>query len=103
LLPPVGWVQVTRRLRHLQISTTFATRPEIRKRRTAEVIPPKTGDYIPHGDCVPFWRSDGKGKRIGIPRTLSGDDRLRRIATGFIPADLDVLRHCLAAPLAEVR
>jgi polyphosphate kinase 2 (PPK2 family) len=28
LLPPVGWVQFTRRLRHLQISTTFATRPE---------------------------------------------------------------------------
>jgi hypothetical protein len=27
LLPPVGWVQFTRRLRHLQISTTFATRP----------------------------------------------------------------------------
>ena len=28
MLPPVGWVQVTRRLRNLQISTTFATRPE---------------------------------------------------------------------------
>ncbi|MEQ3677023.1 DUF6455 family protein [Pseudophaeobacter sp.] len=27
MLPPVGWVQFTRRLRHLQISTTFATRP----------------------------------------------------------------------------
>jgi hypothetical protein len=27
LLPPVGWVQVTRRLRHQQISTNFATRP----------------------------------------------------------------------------
>ncbi|MGX0905438.1 hypothetical protein ACSSV8_004038, partial [Roseovarius sp. MBR-79] len=25
--PPVGWVSFTRRLRHLQISTTFATRP----------------------------------------------------------------------------
>jgi len=34
LQPPIGWVWFTRRLRHLQISTTFATQPIDGEKRT---------------------------------------------------------------------
>lgn len=53
--------------------------PEIRKRRTAEMRLFQTGDYDANGDSIPVWRTNGRGKLIGIHRVMSGDELLGRL------------------------
>lgn len=53
--------------------------PEIRKRRTAEMRLFQTGDYDANGDQIPIWKTNGKGKLIGIFYTISGAELLLRM------------------------
>lgn len=46
--------------------------PEIRKRRTAEMNLFKTGNYDGNGNTVPVWKTNGRGKLIGIHSEMSG-------------------------------
>lgn len=79
--------------------------PEIRKRRTAEMRLFQTGDYDANGDNIPIWRTDGKGKLIGIERQMDGTELLGRMRPtrpdapaadanpGFWPSLLVLLRN----------
>jgi lysozyme len=53
--------------------------PEIRKRRTAEMRLFQYGDYDANGDQIPIWKTNGKGKLVGILYTISGAELLLRM------------------------
>jgi cytochrome c oxidase subunit 2 len=67
LQPPIGWVWFTRRLRHLQISTTFATQPRDANEIILPVNTPVTfrlkSDDVIHS----FWVPSISGKMDMIP------------------------------------
>jgi len=78
--------------------------PEIKRRRKAEMALFKTGDYDANGDDVPVWRTNSKGKLIGIDRVMHGDDILRRMGrvgnndtasetSGFVQAVMALLER----------
>lgn len=54
--------------------------PELRKRRTAEMNLFITGNYDGNGDYIPVWKTNGKGKLIGIINTIRGRDLMERLA-----------------------
>jgi len=56
--------------------------PEIKNRRKAEMALFRTGDYGANGDDVPVWKTNSKGKLIGIDRIMHGGDILRRMRRG---------------------
>lgn len=53
--------------------------PEIRKRRKAEMNLYRTGDYDANGDEIPIWKTNGKGKLIGMHSSMSGKQLLARM------------------------
>jgi lysozyme len=77
--------------------------PEIRKRRTAEMALFRTGDYAANGDAVPVWRTDGKGRLVGVLRTMSGAELLRRVKAAPIPAELPRMVDITSAVAAAAR
>lgn len=64
--------------------------PEIRKRRTAEMNLFITGDYDGNGDDIPVWKTNGKGKLIGIVKTLRGRDLVKRLGVKTQEAPVDL-------------
>lgn len=60
--------------------------PEIKKRRKAEMDLFRTGEYDANGNDVPVWKTDGKGKLIGIDRVMKGDDILGRMRRDSVDA-----------------
>lgn len=53
--------------------------PEIKKRRMAEKRLFETGNYDANGDQIPVWKTDGKGRLIGIYKVMSGSELLERL------------------------
>ena len=51
--------------------------PEIRKRRTAEMNLFITGDYDGNGTRIPVWKTNGKGKLIGVLKYIEGAELLK--------------------------
>lgn len=79
--------------------------PEIRKRRTAEKRLFETGDYDANGDEIPVWKTNSRGKLIGIDRVWSGDAllaRMKRFPQPDTPAKPKGLWAAILALLARI-
>jgi len=65
----------------------------------------QTGDYDANGDDVPVWKTNSKGKLIGIDRVMHGDDILRRMGRGGdtdMPSEPSGFVRAVVALLARV-